>query len=128
MSDLDNNASENVYNVIDTMSTKWDVSHNPKLGVDLGRLMLRKDPDSGSEIRMIRYPKGVLNPEHTHPCGHGIFVLEGKLRTHQGVYGPGAWVWFPQGETMEHGATDEGDMVGIFITDGAFEIHYNDEK
>jgi hypothetical protein len=29
---------------------------------------------------------------------------------------------------MEHGATDEGDMVGIFITDGVFEIHYNDEK
>ena len=29
---------------------------------------------------------------------------------------------------MEHGATDEGDMVGIFITDGAFEIHYKDEE
>jgi len=29
---------------------------------------------------------------------------------------------------MEHGATDEADVVGIFITDGAFEIHYNDEK
>ncbi len=128
MADLDNNAGENVYNAIDTKSIPWDISHNPKLGVDLGRLMLRKDPDSGAEIRMIRYPKGVLNPEHTHPCGHGIFVLEGKLRTHQGTYGPGTWVWFPQGETMEHGATDEADMVGIFITDGAFEIHYTDEK
>jgi hypothetical protein len=29
---------------------------------------------------------------------------------------------------MEHGATDEGDMMGIFITDGAFEIHCTDEK
>jgi len=57
-----------------------------------------------------------------------IFVLKGKLRTYNGVYGPRTWVWFPQGETMEHGATDEGDMVGIFITDGVFEIHYNDEK
>ena len=114
MADLDNNASENVFNAIDTGTTEWDLSHNPKLGVDLGRLMLRKDPDTGAEIRMIRYPKGVLNPEHTHPCGHGIFVLEGKLQTHNGTYGPGTWVWFPQGETIEHGATGEGDMVGIF--------------
>lgn len=128
MADLDNNASENVYNVIDTGSTEWDRSFNPKLGVDLGRLMLRKDPKNGAEIRMIRYPKGIVNPEHTHPCGHGIFVLEGKLRTHRGTYGPGTWVWFPEGETMEHGATDEGDMTGIFITDGAFDIFYSDAE
>ena len=76
--------------------------------------MLRKDPDSDAEIRMLRYPKGVLNPEHTHPVGHGIFVLEGKLQTDNRTYGPGTWVWFPQGETIELGATDESDMVGIF--------------
>ena len=51
MADIDNNAGENVFNAIDTDSTEWDLSHNPKLGVDLGRLMLRKDPDSGAEIR-----------------------------------------------------------------------------
>ena len=116
------------YTTIDTNAVEWEGSYNPKLGVDLGRLMLRKDPVNGAEIRMIRYPKGVLNPQHTHPCGHGIFVLEGKLQTHKGVYGPGTWVWFPQGETMEHGATDEADVVGIFITDGAFDIYYKDDE
>jgi len=29
---------------------------------------------------------------------------------------------------MEHGATEDGDVVGMFITDGAFEIWYEDEK
>jgi quercetin dioxygenase-like cupin family protein len=43
------------------------------------------------------------------------------------VYGTGTWVWLPQGETMEHRATDEGDMVRIFIIDGALEIHYKNE-
>ena len=33
-----------------------------------------------------------------------------------------------KGETMKHGATDEGDIVGIFIIDGAFDIHYKDEE
>ena len=116
------------YYSIDTRETEWDASYNPKLGVSLGRLMLREDPKNGSEIRMIRYPKGVLNPAHTHPCGHGIFVLEGTLQTHGGTYGPGSWVWFPQGEVMEHGATIDADVVGIFITDGPFEIHYVDDK
>ena len=124
----DSNPSPEQYTAIDTKSVEWDKSFNPKLGVDLGRLMLRKDPKNGAEIRMIRYPKGIVNPEHTHPCGHGIFVLEGKLRTHRGTYGPGTWVWFPEGEIMEHGATDEGDMIGIFITDGAFDIFYKDDE
>lgn len=116
--------SSDEYYAIDTAKTQWEASHNPKLGVDLGRLMLRKDPRTAAETRMIRYPKGVINPAHTHPCGHGIFVLEGTLKTHRGEYGPGTWVWFPKGEVMEHGATDEADVVGIFITDGAFTITY----
>ena len=122
------NPNPEQYTVIDTKAVEWDKSFNPRLGVDLGRLMLRKDPDNGAEIRMIRYPQGIVNPKHTHPCGHGIFVLEGKLRTHKGTYGPGTWVWFPEGETMEHGATDEADMTGIFITDRAFEIFYKDDE
>ncbi len=124
MSESIPNPGPEQYTTIDTTVVEWDKSFNPKLGVELGRLMLRKDPKNGAEIRMIRYPKGVVNPEHTHPCGHGIFVLEGKLRTHEGTYGPGTWVWFPQDEIMEHGATGEGYLVFIFITDGAFDIFY----
>ena len=52
------------------------------------------------EIRLVRYPAGVINPLHTHPCGHGMYVLEGQLVTHKGTFGPGYFVWFPEGETM----------------------------
>ncbi|MBL8219091.1 MAG: hypothetical protein JNL62_07670, partial [Bryobacterales bacterium] len=41
-----------------------------------------------------------------------------------GSYGPGHFVWFPEGETMEHGATAEQDVVVLFITNKPFEIHY----
>lgn len=78
---------------------------------------------------MISCLKSVLYPANIHSCEHGILVLEDNLRTHQGVWGGvGKWVWFPHGETIEHSASDEAEIVGIFITDGAFEIHYNDEK
>jgi quercetin dioxygenase-like cupin family protein len=76
------------------------------------------------EVRLVRYPAGVINARHTHPCAHGMYVLEGRLQTHEGVYGPGTFVWFPEGMTMEHGATAEGDVTVVFITNKPFEIHY----
>jgi quercetin dioxygenase-like cupin family protein len=73
---------------------------------------------------LVRYPAGVINPRHTHPCGHGMFVLEGELVTHRGAFGPGSFVWFPEGEVMEHGASPAGDVVVLFITNKAFRIDY----
>ena len=72
--------------------------------------------ETGMEIRLVRYPAGVINPPHTHPCGHGMYVLEGTLVTHRGSFGPGSFVWFPEGEVMEHGASADGDVTVVFIT------------
>lgn len=44
--------------------------------------------------------------------------------THEGRYGAGSFVWFPKGETMEHGASAEKDVIVLFITNKPFEIHY----
>ena len=71
-----------------------------------------------------RYPKGYYKTWHRHEMGHGIFVLEGKLRTEDGVYGPGSFVWFPKGMVTRHGATDEEDCLFLFVsaTQGAIEF------
>jgi hypothetical protein len=47
-----------------------------------------------------------VNPRHTHPCAHGMFVLEGTLVTHSGSY-VSTFVWFPEGTAMEHGDAKE---------------------
>ena len=44
--------------------------------------------------------------------------------THKGTFGPGSFVWFPEGEAMEHGAKAEGDVIALFITNKPFDIHY----
>src|SRR5262249_21247337 len=77
-----------------------------------------------AEIRLVRYPAGLVNPAHTHPCGHGLYVLEGQLDTHKGTFGPGTFVWFPEGEVMEHGASPAGDVTVLFITNKSFRIDY----
>jgi len=74
------------------------------------------------EIRLVRYPKGVINVGHTHPCAHGMQVLDGNLVTHKGVYGSGTFVWFPEGEVMELGASTETDVTVQFITNKPFRI------
>jgi quercetin dioxygenase-like cupin family protein len=113
---------------IDTNLVPWEERPNERIGRSLFRKVLYTDPDNGAEIRLVRYPAGVINPRHTHPCGHGMFVLEGRLVTHDGTYGPGTFVWFPEGGIMEHGASADGDVVVMFITNKAFRIDYVDER
>ena len=109
---------------IKTSSLPWEERFNQTIGAALYRKNLFTDPETGMEIRLVRYPAGIVNPRHTHPCAHGMYVLEGTLVTHEGQFSPGSFVWFPEVETMEHGATAEQDVVVLFITNKPFEIHY----
>lgn len=109
---------------IDTSKMPWEERFKEELGRSLYRKFLLQDPETGMEFRLVRYPAGVINPWHTHPCAHAMYVLDGILVTHQGSYGPGNFVWFPEGAAMQHGASDEGDVVVLFITNKPFDIHY----
>ena len=109
---------------VDAGAMPWEERPNERIGRPLYRKTLFSDPETGVTINLVRYPAGVLNPSHTHPCGHGMYVLEGQLVTHRGVYGPGIFVWFPEGEVMEHGASSEGDVVALFVTNKTFRIDY----
>ena len=109
---------------INTLEQPWEERFNEKIGKALFRKNLYTDPTTGAEIRLVRYPAGIINPSHTHPCGHGMYVLEGTLVTHNGSFGPGTFVWFPEGEVMEHGASADGDVTVLFITNKSFRIDY----
>ena len=111
---------------IDTTAMPWEERFQEALGKSHFRKLLLQDPDTGMEIRLLRYPAGYTTTWHTHHCGHGIYVLEGTLVTHAGSYGPGGFVWFPEGMRMEHGATAHTDVVVLFITNKKFDIHFVD--
>lgn len=109
---------------VDSNAVPWEELRNEHLPGPVFRKPLFNDPDTGMLVRLVRYPKGIINPAHTHPCGHGMYVLEGTLVTHRGEFGPGSFVWFPEGELMTHGASAAGDVTVVFITNKPFEIHY----
>lgn len=82
---------------------------------------LYESPKTGMEIKLQHLEPGLMTTWHTHTCGHGMYVLAGKLHTSHGTFGPGDFVWFEAGTRMEHGTVDEPADL-LFITDGPFDI------
>ena len=76
----------------------------------------------GIYVSLLRYPAGVINPNHIHPHPPGFYVLQGELVTSRGTFGPGTFVWFPAGEVIRHGAGAKEDMVALFVSGAPFKI------
>lgn len=110
--------------VWDADAMPWTERVVPELGKALFAKFFLEDPETGVTIRMVKYPAGFMNTWHDHPHAHGMYVLEGALVTHQGSFGPGHFIWFPEGMLMQHGATAETDVTVLFITNKKFEIRY----
>jgi quercetin dioxygenase-like cupin family protein len=109
----------------------WNVNEMPwgelpieQLNVAVPIKQFLSDPDTGMSVQVIKYTAGFTNIWHRHNCSHGMYVLDGILKTHAGEFGPGSFVWFPQGMLMEHGATEDNDVTLVFITNKPFDIRY----
>jgi quercetin dioxygenase-like cupin family protein len=85
---------------------------------------LSRDTYTHEIAMLVRYPAGQMNPAHTHPVGHSIYVLQGKLVTNRGAFGPGTYLWFPPDEVVSHGAGPDEDAVVIFTTHDGMTIDY----
>lgn len=101
------------YQVLNTTTMPWVHGHEDAVQYDMK--FLYKDPVAHEAVMLLRYPAGQVNANHVHSHGHAMFVLQGKLFTGRGTYGPGSFVWFPPGEVTSHGATPDEDVVVIFI-------------
>jgi len=110
--------------VVDSSRMPWEHIFNEKAGLTMLRKYLVQDPDTGMNISLRRFPAGYMTTWHYHHCAHGMYVIEGTLKTHDGCFGPGTMVWFPEGCLMEHGATAETDLTCMFITNKTFDIHF----
>ncbi|SCB36345.1 cupin domain-containing protein [Rhizobium hainanense] len=112
------------YFALDTNSMAWDILEVPEINGKLPLKTCKVDEETGVAIWKIKYPAGYTTVSHWHNCSHGIYVLDGILRTHAGEYGPGTFVWFPEGTIQSHGATEIDDVTFLFITNKSFDIHF----
>ncbi|MDO4647585.1 MAG: cupin domain-containing protein [Eubacteriales bacterium] len=107
---------------------EWLKIHDEITNKDFFDKRMISADDEGVMINFSKYPAGYYKPKHTHHCSHGIYVISGKLRTDQGIYGPGSFVWHPEGYAASHGATDEEDCVFLFVSNKPFDITFVDEE
>jgi len=117
-------AGTSVFAAIPAEDIEWYGGKQKRAAVTLYMKLLFEDKTTGNEFKLVRYPAGEVNPPHTHPVPHGMYVLKGQLITHKGQFGPDTFVWFPAHEVMWHGATPEEDVVVLFIADGAMRTDY----
>jgi quercetin dioxygenase-like cupin family protein len=89
---------------------------------EIGLQLLYRDPESGAEHYLIRYPAGLKAREHRHSAAHTIVVLEGRLEVNGRIVGPGAYCHFPRGASMHHAPADDDSCVFVTIFHGPFDV------
>jgi len=108
----------------DLAQMPWLEVFNEHSGTTLFDKRLVSDERTGMQINISKYPAGYVTTWHTHPHSHGMYVIEGDLYTNLGIVKPGNFVWFPEGEVMEHGATPDEPCTVVFVTNAPFAIDY----
>ena len=112
---------------VDSNRMPWEELPIPELNASIFMKPLFLDGMTGMSISKACYKAGFMNKSHHHNCAHGMYVLDGILVTSAGSFGPGSFVWFPEGENMFHGTQEDNDVTFLFITDKTFDIHYNED-
>ena len=113
---------------VDTNTMPWGELYIEQLKIGIPVKQLISDPETGMSVSKITYKAGFTNVWHRHNCAHGMYVLDGILKTLADSIWPSSFVWFPEGMLMEHGATQDNDVTLLFITNKPFDIRYAFEE
>ncbi len=104
------NADRNARVVIDTGALDWQPS--PSASVWRKRLYLDGPVEDGRVTSIVRYDANSAFPEHDHPDGEEIFVLDGTFSDEHGDYPAGSYLLNPEG--FRHAPFSEDGCV-IFV-------------
>jgi hypothetical protein len=63
--------------VVDTNTAEWQGFPVEYINATLEHIPLVNDADTGMMVLKMVYRAGFTNPWHSHPCAHGVYVLEG---------------------------------------------------
>ena len=99
-----------------------DPSHPVIYDRPIGVRLLHRDPTTGAEHYLVRYPAGLKALPHRHTAAHTIIVLAGKLEANGETIGPGSYCHFPAGRPMHHAPADGEACLFITIFHGPFDV------
>src|SRR5499427_4240920 len=84
------------------------------------RIKVLYSDDRGMTTALFKLDPGAVVPLHEHTALEQTFVLEGTLEDHEGVCGPGQFVWRPPGNQHEAVAPNGAVILGFFLKPNRF--------
>jgi anti-sigma factor ChrR (cupin superfamily) len=110
------NTPELASRYLDPSNMTWEKSHFP--GIDIK--VLYSDPASGMMTALFKLAPGAIVPLHEHTGIEQTWVLEGTLEDHEGICGPGQFVWRPAGNRHIAHAPNGAVILGMFMRPNKF--------
>jgi anti-sigma factor ChrR (cupin superfamily) len=80
--------------LVETETQDWVASPSSKVW---RKLLERDQAESGHTTSIVRFDADAYFPQHEHPLGEEILVLEGIFSDEHGDYGPGTYIRNPPG-------------------------------
>lgn len=84
--------------------------------------LLHRDPASGAEHYVIRYPAGLGALPHRHTAAQTIVVLAGELVADGRTVGPGGYCHFPAGSVHHHAPAGGQQCLFVTVFHGPFDV------
>jgi anti-sigma factor ChrR (cupin superfamily) len=109
------NPSERASHYIDAPNMPWESTKFPGICIKV----LYSD-DSGVITALFKLEPGAVVPLHEHVALEQTYVIEGTLEDHEGICGPGQFVWRPAGNQHEAFAPNGAVILGFFLKPNRF--------
>ena len=99
-----------------------DVPNMPWEGTKFAGIQIKVlySDDNGITTALFKLDPGAVVPLHEHAALEQTFVLEGTIEDHEGVCGPGQFVWRPAGNRHEAVAPNGALIIGFFLKPNRF--------
>ena len=109
------NTPERASHYIDVPNMPWEKTKFAGISIKV----LYSD-DHGITTALFKLDRGAVVPLHEHTALEQTFVLEGAIEDHEGVCGPGQFVWRPAGNRHEATAPNGAIILGFFLKPNRF--------
>jgi anti-sigma factor ChrR (cupin superfamily) len=109
------NPLERAAHYVDVPKMPWETTKFPGI-----KIKVLYTDDTGITTALFKLDPGAVVPLHEHAALEQTYVIEGTLEDHEGVCGPGQFVWRPAGNRHEAVAPHGAVLLGFFLKPNRF--------
>jgi anti-sigma factor ChrR (cupin superfamily) len=109
------NSPERASHYLDPSNMPWEKTKFPGIEIKL----LYTD-GNGITTALFKLAPGAVVPLHEHTALEQTWVIEGTIEDHEGVCGPGQFVWRPAGNQHEAFSPNGAVILGFFLKPNRF--------